>query len=210
MSAVILDLDGTLVDSVPLHVVCWHDALLAAGRPVHTARIHAGIGLDSTRLLRFLLGEVPDPDLAEALSTDHRERFLDRADTLQATAGATALLADLADREVPFVVATSAGEEERAALLGVLGDPDVQVTDADSTDDAKPDGGPLQAAAAQLGVPTDVTTVMVGDAPWDGYAAQAAGMRFVAVTSGGFSRAQLRRAGAVRVVDTPAGLLGTL
>ena len=210
MSAVLLDLDGTLVDSVPLHVVCWHDALVAAGRPVPTVRIHAGIGLDSTRLLRFLLGEVLSPDDAEALSADHRQRFLERADTLQATAGAVTLLDDMVDREVPFVVATSAGEEERRALLGILGDPEVPVTDADSTDDAKPSGDPLRAAAVQLGAPTDVTTVMVGDSTWDGHAAQAAGLRFVGVLTGGFPPMALRRAGATRVVGSPQDLLGTL
>jgi HAD superfamily hydrolase (TIGR01549 family) len=210
MHHVLLDLDGTLVDSVYLHVVCWHDALADAGRPVPARRIHAGIGLGSDRLLRFLLGEVPDPDSAAALADDHRRRFLDRADSLRPTRGAAALLADLSDRAVPHVVATSAGSAERAALLAVLGDPDVAVTDSDSAADSKPDPAPLRAAAGQLDAPLDPTTLMVGDAPWDGYAAHAAGVTFVAVRCGGFPDPALLGAGAQRIADDPADLLGTL
>lgn len=210
MSAVILDLDGTLVDSVPVHVVCWHDALLGAGRPVPTARIHAAIGLGSDRLLPFLLGEVLDADDAEALASAHREAFLDRAELLQPTPGATALLADLLDRGVAAVVATSAGSAERQALLAVLGDPDIGVADADSAGTSKPSPEPLRAAAGQLGVPLDPSVVMVGDTEWDGHAARAAGATFIAVTCGGVARSVLAGAGAARIVDAPADLLGTL
>jgi phosphoglycolate phosphatase-like HAD superfamily hydrolase len=210
MRHVLLDLDGTLVDSVYLHVVCWTDAFAAAGRPVAAARVHAGVGLGSSRLLANLLGEVPEPSLAEEVVAGHRRRFLDRAGDLRPTAGATALLEDMGGRGTPFVIATSASEEERTALLAVLGDLDVPVTDADAAPDSKPADDPLRIAAAQIGAPLDLRTTMVGDAPWDGYAATAAGVGFVAVACGGLGAEALRAAGAQRIADSPAGLLGTL
>lgn len=209
MNMVVLDLDGTLVDSVPLHVVTWHAALLAHELVVPTRRIHAAIGMGSGRLVRHLIGRLPSADLQESLEDHHRRGFLDLAGQLRPTDGATTLLADLQDREVPFVVATSAGTQEREALLGCLGDPDLPVTDAGDVEATKPAPEPLRAAAQDL-PDHDGAPIMVGDSPWDGRAATAAGMRFVAVRCGDFPDEDLRRAGAEWLADDPAGLVGTL
>lgn len=210
MSTVILDLDGTLVDSVYLHVVCWQEALHAAGHDVPAVRLHAAIGLGSDRLVRQVLGRMVSAEASEELSADHRARFLARAGDLLATPGAVDLLDDLAEREVPFVVATSAGEEERTALLEILGNPEVTVHDADSVESSKPSAEPLLDAVESLGVAPTPRVVMVGDAPWDGHAAAAAGVSFVAVRCGGFPDRVLWSAGASRVHDAPADLVGTL
>jgi phosphoglycolate phosphatase-like HAD superfamily hydrolase len=210
MTSVILDLDGTLVDSVPLHVVCWHEAFVAAGRVVPTTVLHTAIGLGSTRLVRQVLGQIPSEDLAAEVIEGHRSRFVERGPGLQPTPGAVELLSDLSDRQIGFVVATSAGAEEREILTGVLNDPDVHITDSDDTDDSKPAAGPLRAAMAQLDITPGPDVLMVGDAPWDGYAAVAAGIGFIAVRSGGFADAALRDAGARQIHNDPAGLLGLL
>jgi phosphoglycolate phosphatase-like HAD superfamily hydrolase len=207
-ATVVLDLDGTLVDSLYVHVTTWAESFAAAGRPQPMWRIHRAIGLGSDRLVAHLLGGPPDADLRAQLVDGHSSRFLDRAGDLAPTRGATDLLADLADREVPTVVATSAGGEERKALMAALGDPDIPVTDASSADDSKPGPAPLRQAAADL--PRSPSTMMVGDTTWDGHAALRAGMRFVGVRCGGFGTAELREAGADLVVDDPAGLIGLL
>lgn len=209
MNSVVLDLDGTLVDSVPMHVVTWHAALLAHDLVVPTRRIHAAIGMGSGRLVRHLIGRLPSPDLQESLEDHHRTGFLDLAGQLRPTGGATTLLEDLADRGVPFVVATSAGTEEREALLATLGDPDLPVTDAGDVEATKPAPDPLLAATEDLPA-HDCAPIMVGDSPWDGHAATAAGLRFVAVRCGDFPDDELRRAGAEWLADDPAGLVGTL
>ena len=204
----ILDLDGTLVDSVYVHVATWCDALSAAGLDVPAWKVHRGIGLSSERLLAHVLGRVPEEELAGRLKDDHTRRFLERAGDLRPTPGAGALLEDLRSRDVPFVVATSAGSKERAALLDALGNPEVDVTDADEVEASKPDPEPLLAAAQQLRRVDTLT--MVGDAPWDGHAAKAAGMGFCAVRTGGFADAELRHAGAALIADDAEGLLGVL
>jgi beta-phosphoglucomutase-like phosphatase (HAD superfamily) len=114
-SAVLLDLDGTLVDSVYLHVVAWYETLHAAGFTVPMNRIHAGIGLGSDRLVPWLLGGHRDG--TDELSDDHTRGSSSGAELLVPTDGARELLEDLEVRGVPFVVATSAGDEEREALL---------------------------------------------------------------------------------------------
>lgn len=147
---VVLDLDGTLVDSVYHHVLAWDRALSAHGHAVPLAQIHRGIGIGGSRLVSWLLGGPPD-DL-DAISDEHERLFLEERDRLRATSGATALLDDLRRREVPTVIATSALPPVRDALMAALGEPDIPTTDADAVDDPKPAANLLLAACEQLGV----------------------------------------------------------
>jgi beta-phosphoglucomutase-like phosphatase (HAD superfamily) len=112
---VLLDLDGTLVDSVYQHVVAWHEAFRAHGYDVPQARIHAGIGMGSDRLVPWLLGRHVDD--AEEFADDHKRRFLDRVETLRPPPG-PGNCSTTSRPGVDFVIATSAGGEEREALLG--------------------------------------------------------------------------------------------
>jgi HAD superfamily hydrolase (TIGR01509 family) len=207
-TATLLDLDGTLVDSVYHHVLAWQDALHAAGYEVPTTRIHAGIGMGSDRLLPWLLGRHVED--ADALSDGHKERFLARGEDLRPTRGARELLEDLRTREVPFVIATSAGEAEREVLLAVLGeDGDIPLAGAGDGNDSKPAPDILLGACGQLGVTPD-QAILVGDAPWDAVAAGRAGIHALGVRCGGFGDDVLREAGCRRLVDDPAGLIGQL
>src|SRR5687767_12213499 len=119
--AVLLDLDGTLVDSVFLHVVTWHRALRGAGHDVPSWRIHEGIGMGGDRLVPWLLGRHVEE--LDELKDAHQKLFLERASELVPTPGAADLLDDLRRREVPFIVATSAGGETAEALLAALDNP---------------------------------------------------------------------------------------
>jgi HAD superfamily hydrolase (TIGR01509 family) len=204
---VLLDLDGTLVDSVYQHVVAWFEAFREGGYDVPQARIHAGIGMGGDRLVPWLLGGHVDD--AESLADDHKRRFLERADGLRATTGARELLADLETREVPYAVATSAGSEEREALLAVLGRDDLPLVDSEDVASSKPAPDLLLAACREQGFAVE-RTVMVGDAPWDALAAAAAGCPAIAVRCGGFGDDALAGAGAGRIVDDPAALIGQL
>lgn len=206
-AGVLLDLDGTLVDSVHQHVVAWRAALLAAGHDVPQWRIHAGIGMGSDRLVPWLLGGHVDG--ADAIADDHTERFLATTDQLRPTRGARELLDDLERRGVPWIIATSAGSDERTALLEVLGRVDAPVTDADGVDSSKPAPDLVLTAAQQVGVAVGRARV-VGDSPWDAIAAVRAGARPVGVACGGFHPRALLAAGAVRVVDEPIDLIGQL
>ncbi len=206
-TAVLLDLDGTLVDSVYPHVIAWHDALAAAGHTVAMSAIHSGIGMGSDRLLPWLLGGHVDD--AQAISDDHKQRFLDRADHLRPTTGANALLEDLERRKVPFLISTSASTTEREALLAALGRSDLPITGADDVASSKPAPDLLIAARAEIEGEVG-SVIMVGDAPWDAMAATRAGMDAVAVRCGGFGDETLRGAGASRIVDAPGDLIGTL
>lgn len=204
---VVLDIDGTLVDSVYHHVLAWDRALSAHGHQVSLRDIHAGIGIGSSRLATWLLGGVPDD--VDAITDEHTRLFLEQRDRLRATRGAVALLDDLDRRGVPVVLATSASSDERAALLEVLGDPDLPLTDADAVDAAKPAADLLLTACGKIDV-EPANAVMVGDSPWDVAAARRVGAQMISVRTGGFGDAALTARGPTMIVDDPAQLIATL
>lgn len=206
-AGVLLDLDGTLVDSVFQHVVAWHETFHEHGYDVPQFRIHEGIGMGSDRLVPWLLGDLPDD--VDDLKDGHTRRFLDRADTLRTTSGARALLEDLERREVPFIVATSASTDEREALLAALGREDLPFTDSDGVASSKPAPDLLLASCDEAGIAPH-RSLMVGDSPWDAFAATRVGVRPIAVRCGGFGDGRLTGAGALRVVDAPRDLVGQL
>lgn len=204
---VLLDLDGTLVDSLYQHVVTWARAFREHGHEVPLWRIHASIGMGSDRMVPWLLGG--HVDHAESLSDDHVRRFLELADELRPTPGAVDLIEDLEVREVPFLIATSAGDAEKEALLAALGRADLETTHADEVASSKPAPDLLEASVEQLGAPASAVT-LVGDSPWDARAGTRLGMRCIAVRCGGFGDAALTGAGAIDVVDAPRDLIGRL
>lgn len=204
---VLLDLDGTLVDSVFQHVVTWAEAFQKAGYGVALWHVHAAIGMGSERLVPWVLGQhVPE---ADDISDEHRRLFLERADGLRATRGALELLEDLESREVAFAMATSAEADVGEALLNALGRHDLPTVDASQVSAPKPAPDLLLAACGQLGVdPTQAT--LVGDSPWDAEAAGKIGMRSIAVRTGGFGDDRLRAGGVHAIVDDPGSLVGRL
>jgi HAD superfamily hydrolase (TIGR01509 family) len=206
-SVVLVDLDGTLVDSVYHHVLAWDAALAERGYRVALRHIHSAIGMGGERLLPWLLGEHVDD--ADALIEEHKSHFLRHTDRLRATRGARALVADLRARAVPFLVATSAGGAVGQSLLAALGVDDLPTADADDVGAPKPAPDLLLAACDTLGADPAQATV-VGDSPWDAEAAERAGARAVTVRCGGFGDEALRAAGAPEVVDDPRALVGRL
>ena len=205
-TGVLIDLDGTLVDSVYHHVIAWSFAFRTRGYQVPLVDIHRAIGMGSDRLIPWLLGEsVSD---AEALSEEHTARFLDHADALTPTSGAQALLRDLEQRGVDHVVASSASGQEAAALLKALG-LDPPLIDSDAVAASKPAPDLLLAGCAELGTEPQYT-MLIGDSPWDADAARRIGVATVGVRCGGFSDEVLRSHGVNDVVSDPRALVGRL
>ena len=56
-TTVVLDIDGTLVDSVYLHVHAWSRAFHQVGLTVPSHRIHGAIGMGGDRIVTHLAGE---------------------------------------------------------------------------------------------------------------------------------------------------------
>lgn len=109
------------------------------------------------------------------------------------------------------MLATSAGEAEITALRAAIDADDVilATTGADDVPAGKPAPYPVDRALALAGVPAELA-VFVGDSVWDMEAATRAGVRPVALLSGGIPRAALESTGAVEVYEDPTDLLARL
>lgn len=210
VSAVLFDVDGTLVDSNYLHVDAWQRAFREVDFDADAWRIHRAIGQDSARLLRDVAGE-RDDDWMERAKDAHARLYREQAGRLRAFASAPELLRAIAGRSIHVVLATSAPEDELAMLREAIDADDAvhAATSADDVDSAKPDPGILNVALERAGSPA-ADALMVGDSVWDMVAAGRAGVRAVGLRSGGVSEGELREAGAIEVFDDPAALLAAL
>lgn len=210
VTAVLFDVDGTLVDSNFLHVDAWQRAFAELGEPVDAWRIHRSIGKDSKRLLSTLVGDRDDEWKARA-SDLHSRNYRELAPRLRPFDKAAELLRALSSRGIAVVLATSAPEDELQLLLETIDAPDAihATTSADDVETAKPDPGILEVALERAGAsPSDA--IMIGDSVWDLTAAARAHLRSVGVLSGGVGARELTDAGAFAVFDDPAELLGNL
>jgi len=210
LTAVLFDVDGTLVDSNYLHAVCWWEAFSQAGHDVPMARIHRSIGMGSGQMLDALLpGRDRDGDTG--LRAAHGALYATYWSRQRPLPGAADVLRACQKRGLRVVLASSADAREFAALRAAL-DADDAVDDATSAADverSKPAPDLVRVALDKAGVQPDAA-VFVGDTVWDVEACGKAGVPCVGVLSGGVSRAELLEAGAAEVYDGPAELLGAL
>ena len=210
ISAVLFDVDGTLVDSNFLHVDAWSRAFAELGAPVDSWRIHRSIGQDSARLLESLVGD-RDEEWASRAKHLHSQYYLEQAGRLRAFDRAADLLGELSSRGIRVVLATSAPEDELKLLMDVLdaGDAIHATTNADDVATAKPEPGIVEVALGRADAqPSDA--LFIGDSVWDMMAAARAHVRAAGLLSGGVGPSELLEAGAVSVFDDPAELLARI
>ncbi|HEY0389597.1 MAG TPA: HAD family hydrolase [Gaiellales bacterium] len=198
--AILIDVDGTLVDSTYLHAVAWAGALRTHGIDIPTARSHRLIGMQGSRLLAELIGEERAAPIAEQAEEEHSRRFKGLRDQVFPLTGARRLLEGLRAREVPVVLTSSAQEEEIKHYLGLLGAGHLVAgwTSAGDVEHSKPDPEPVLAALEKSGCRQGL---VIGDSPWDVIAAKGAGLPAAAVRTGGFATSELEESGAAIVCE---------
>jgi HAD superfamily hydrolase (TIGR01509 family) len=199
LRAVLLDVDGTLVDSNDAHARAWVDAFAEFGRDIAFERIRPLIGKGGDKLMPEVSGiDAESPDgkrIDERRSAIFHERYLPQ---LKAFPRATELLQRLHADGLTLVVASSAKKTELAPLLAVCGATHLVTarTSSDDAENSKPDGDIVAAALARAKVPAS-DALMLGDTPYDVEAAERAGVDTVALRSGGWNDAALVRALAI-------------
>jgi HAD superfamily hydrolase (TIGR01509 family) len=200
--AVLLDVDGTLVDSNEAHVHAWLEALAEVGHDVPPSLVRPLIGMGGDRLIEVITGWPRDSKKAEKLSSVRSEIFRKKwLHTVRPLVGSRRLLLTLGARGYQYALATAAKTEELTPLLEIADIADlcpIRTTSSD-VDASKPAPDILDAALGKL--PAERSrTVMVGDTPYDLQAARSANLHFIGVTTGGWSHGML--SGAVAVFDS--------
>ena len=208
LRTVLLDIDGTLIDSNDAHARAWVDALRTHGYVLPFEEVRPLIGMGGDKLVPKLTGLDPESGEAHRLSETRSALFLKRElPALRPTKGARALLERLTSIGMELVIATSAKADEVQALLAQAGVADLipLASSADDAERSKPDPDIVQAA---LGMSRSLAahSAMVGDTPYDVEAATRARVPSIALRCGGWWDDESLR-GASAIYDDPAALL---
>lgn len=202
---VILDIDGTLVDTNYLHVEAWARALRAVGLVVPRSAIHAQMGKGADQ---FLPTFIHDPEQAEQANELHSRIYRELQPHAYPLPGAHELLVSLQERNYTTWLASSAKPDELQFLLRLLDAEGLLsgVISAGDVKSSKPSPDVFEQALVRAQTPAD-EAVAVGDTVWDVQAAMRLDLRCVCLLTGGTGREELERSGAVAVFKDCADLL---
>ena len=206
---VALDLDGTLVDSVPDIAWCIDRTMLRFGIPPRgEALVRAWVGNGVERLVdRALTGEpdaAADPDLSREACAVFLELYAAHGhDRSRVYPGVRSGLAALGAHGAILACITNKPHAPAVDLLAHLEllDSFELVLGGDSLPRRKPHPLPLLHACSVLGVPVE-RSVFAGDSVNDVLAARAAGMRVVCVSYGYNHGWDVSDAGPDAVIDS--------
>jgi HAD superfamily hydrolase (TIGR01549 family) len=207
--AVVLDVDGTLVDSVYQHTFAWSRAFRKAGHPVDAWRIHRHIGMGGDRLVPAVSDEEVEASSGDRIREIWEAEYDAIIDDVDVLTGARELLAGLRERGLRIALASSSIPKHAERAFDLL-DADRYAdltTTAEDAEESKPDQELVVTAMERLGTSN---ACMVGDAVWDVVAASHAGIATIGLCCGGYGRSELLDSGAVEVYLGPGDLLAHL
>ncbi len=207
IDTVVLDVDGTLVDSVYARTLAWKAAFREVGVVVPSHRIHRAIGMGGDRVVAHLAGDAVAAGVGDEVRRRHAEHFERLIPDITATEGAGELLTYLRERGLQVVIASSGEPGLTSRLLELVdGGPGLvhRIVWGSPSVRSKPAPDLFHAAIETVG---GTDAVVVGDSVWDTQAARAAGLPCLAVRTGGFDDAELMANGATAVYENPYELL---
>jgi len=207
LRAVLLDIDGTLVDSNDAHAHAWAGALGHFGHDIAFEKIRVLIGKGGDKLLVEVAGIEKESPQGKQIDQRRAQLFArDHLPRLKAFPKARELLVRLRGDGLRLVVATSAKGAEMDALLEICEAKDLlhASTSSDDAESSKPDPDIIKAALQKAGTSAS-ESVMLGDTPYDVEAARRGDVGTVAVRSGGWEDDALD--GALAIYDDVADLL---
>jgi phosphoglycolate phosphatase-like HAD superfamily hydrolase len=198
---VLLDVDGTLVDSNYQHVIAWQRALRDHGLVPGAWRIHRHIGMGGDQLVPALVGQDVDDEIGDEIRDGWEQHVRPLLDDVTPVDGARELVHALTGAGAAVVLASSGKAEHLERWLDLLdlrGQVDAVTTSADA-ERTKPHPDVFRVAMERVDAGAE-DTVALGDSTWDCEAAGRIGVRCYGLVTGGFSEAELQDAGAAGVL----------
>jgi pyrophosphatase PpaX len=204
---VLLDLDGTLIDSLRLILDSYHHTLDRHGLPPRTDEEWLkGVGTPLTVQLAEWRDEMGTIEAMIATYRDYNLKHHDRMVTVYP--GVLEAVREIKAAGLQTGLVTSKNRQgalRGLKLVGLEALMDVLVC-ADEVTNPKPHPEPVEKAVALLGA-DPATTVYVGDSVHDMHSGRAAGVRTAAALWGPFGRAQLEDARPDFWLETPGDLV---
>jgi HAD superfamily hydrolase (TIGR01549 family) len=209
VQAVIFDIDGTIIDSVDLHIQAWKRTFEKFGKEVSDEQIRRQIGKGADDMLPlFFSSEELDrfrPDLEKYRGELFRREYLPK---LNAFPRVRELFERIKyDGRKIALGSTAKGEEiniyKEIARIDDLVD---CVACSEEVQKSKPHRDICAAALDKLGVLPDCV-LAIGDTVYDIEAAGKINVRSIALLCGGGNREELQQAGSIAIYHHPADLL---
>ena len=206
--AAIFDLDGTLLDSVDLHALAWHEAMVKFGHDVTLEQVRSQIGKGGDKLIPVFLSADEQRDHGKELEEWRGRRFkTSYLPLVRPFSAVPDLLRRLRDAGLRIAVASSAKRDELDKYLDIAGIADLvdATTSSEDADESKPAPDVFEIILKKLKI-AGADAVAIGDTPYDATAAGKAGVATIGVLCGGFTETSLREAGCFEVFRGPAAL----
>lgn len=203
----ILDVDGTLVDSNDAHARAWVAAFAAHGITVAYEPVRRAIGMGGDKLMPAVSGIAEDSPQGQQIAQRRKDIFQQAfLPHLRPFPRTRELVERLCDAGFVLAVASSATEKELHPLLEAAGVADLLPTrtSSDDAEKSKPDPDIVQAALERTGCDPE-HAILIGDTPYDVDAARGAHIRAIAFECGGWGRDDL--GGAIEVYRGASELL---
>ncbi len=202
---VLLDLDGTVLDTHGLILSSWRHVKETFGLEASDGEFQAEIGRPLVHIFDRWAKDQDHRDALVAAYRTHNDRVHDAM--VAAFPGMPEALAQLRAAGIPLAIVTSKSRSFavrglRVAKLEQLFD---VIVAAEDTARHKPDPEPIASALRQLGRPAS-GALMVGDAGYDLLSGRAAGTATAGVLWGGSTREALLAAHPDHLVSSPAEL----
>ncbi len=213
LSAILFDIDGTLIDSNDFHAKAWEKAFASHGKPVPFEEIRKHVGEGGDQLLPYFLTKSEIEKKGEAIKKSHQTIFhREYLTKVKPFPKVRELFQRLRSLHVRIVLASSCEKNEAEAFKEIAQITDLvdHTTTADDAEKSKPHPGILDAAMDSLGNPRRKSVLFVGDSPYDVIAATKAKLPIAGVLCGGFTAHQLRIHGCEEVYRDPAEILKNL
>lgn len=208
LKGILLDIDGTLLDSNDAHAAAFTRAFAEHGIDIPFDHVRPLVGMGSDKLIPSLTGFEHDTRDGKAIVERKKGIFEERyLRQLQSTPGARSLLKRFLADGLTLIVATSAGGDEMEGLLRQAGVDDLihGATSSGDVDNSKPDPDVIGAATKKSKLkPGEL--LMLGDTPYDIEAAAKAGVRTIVLRCGGWWNDGALD-GAIAIYDDPGDLL---
>jgi phosphoglycolate phosphatase-like HAD superfamily hydrolase len=206
---VLLDVDGTLVDSNFHHAIAWQRAFHGIGIDLPAWRLLREIGKGGDKYVVAVAGERVEEEHGDEARALHGDHFGELIDEVRPLPGARELIVALRERGVETVIASSGEADEVEHYVDLLDARELLQgwTSSGDVEQSKPAPDLLETALERASARP---ALLIGDAVWDGEAARNAGIGFAGLRSGGNCAADLREAGAIGVWDDAAALAADL
>jgi phosphoglycolate phosphatase-like HAD superfamily hydrolase len=210
---IIFDIEGTLVDAVLPTLRCWTETLGRFGFTFNTADLHPFSGMGGAEMLEQIIPQKTLRDLKTHILADqercYREQYID---AVQPIPGTTEFILEIKRLGIRVAAVSSCQRDELVHYCKLMKGERLFDALACGTDASRQKSrlDLIDLALKRLRIRDRAKAIMIGDTPFDAFAARRAGVVALGVLTGYFSAPELLSAGCSAVFSKACESLAIL